>query len=75
MGWKNLTRFCSGGPASDVSSFAWQIALNLTFAPAFEGLEQYEILGMCDHACFQMDDETNMTAKRWMYEELFHPTR
>jgi hypothetical protein len=34
-----------GGPAAEVSSFAWQIALNLSQAFWFPGLEKFDFLG------------------------------
>ena len=69
------TSLCLGGPASEVSSFAWHIALNLTFAPAFEGLEQYEILGT-GAALFPKEivDLIWLVTKQWMYGERSHPT-
>jgi hypothetical protein len=40
-------RFTSqqGGPGGEASSFAWQIALNLSEAVVFSGLEKFDILG------------------------------
>ncbi|EIM92815.1 uncharacterized protein STEHIDRAFT_165026 [Stereum hirsutum FP-91666 SS1] len=41
-----LLNFNPGGPAEEVSSFAWQVALNLTDAYAFAGLESFDFLAM-----------------------------
>lgn len=36
-----------GGPGGEASSYAWQIALNLTDAVWFAGLGDFDILGEC----------------------------
>ncbi|EIM92798.1 uncharacterized protein STEHIDRAFT_136539 [Stereum hirsutum FP-91666 SS1] len=43
---QGLLNFNPGGPALEVSSYAWQVALNLSGADAFTGLESFDILAM-----------------------------
>lgn len=35
----------SGGPSDEASSSAWTVALNLTGAPSFAGLDEFDFLG------------------------------
>jgi hypothetical protein len=54
------------GPGSKALSFAWQIALNLSEAVVFSGLEKFDILG--DFTLLSLEKSfIERATQQWMY--------
>ena len=56
-----------GGPGQEVASYSWEIALNLTRASWFAGLEGYDILGASPLPCHRnySQNQTAIDTRGW----------
>ncbi|KAJ7599803.1 hypothetical protein C8J56DRAFT_908924 [Mycena floridula] len=61
---QGLINFNPGGPGEEVASYPWDIALNLTRASWFTGLEGYDILGI-DTRGWHSSNPLNCSIGNW----------